>query len=161
MGTLDLVARAGLKVVSLPMCNLYLQDRHAHRTPRGRGITLIHEMRARGIPVSFASDTTRDPFYAYGDMDMIEVMRQATRIGHLDHTGTDWPHAFTTTPSATCGFDAPTLAPGAPADLVICNARDWTELFARPQSDRIVIRDGAAIDTALPDYSELDHLMRP
>jgi cytosine deaminase len=161
MGTLDLVARAGLKVVSLPMCNLYLQDRHAHRTPRGRGITLVHEMRARGIPVSFASDNTRDPFYAYGDMDMIEVMRQATRIGHLDHTGTEWPHAFTTTPSTTCGFDAPTLAPGAPADLVICNARDWTELFARPQSDRIVIRDGAAIDTALPDYSELDHLMRP
>ncbi len=159
--TLDLVAKAGLHAVSLPMCNLYLQDRHANRTPRGRGITLVHEMKARGIPISFASDNTRDPFYAYGDMDMIEVMRQATRIGHLDHNGTDWPHAFTTTPAASCGFDAPSLAPGAPADLVICNAREWTELFARPQSDRIVIRGGAPIDTSLPDYSELDHLMRP
>ncbi len=37
--------------------------------------------------VSFASDNTRDPFYAYGDMDMLEVMREATRIGHLDHSG--------------------------------------------------------------------------
>jgi cytosine/creatinine deaminase len=160
LDTLDLVARAGLHVVSLPMCNLYLQDRHAHRTPRIRGITLVHEMKARGINVSFASDNTRDPFYAYGDLDMIEVMREATRIGHLDHAGTDWPHAFLTNPARACGFDLPSLAPGTPADLVICKAREWTEFFARPQSDRIVLRAGRQIDRTLPDYSELDDLMR-
>jgi cytosine deaminase len=157
--TLDLVAEAGLHVVSLPMCNLYLQDRHAGRTPRGRGITLVHEAKARGIPVSFASDNTRDPFYAYGDLDMLEVLSQATRIGHLDHADLDWVRAVSTTPAATCGFDVPTLEPGAPADLVLFRARDWTELFARPQSDRIVLRTGQAIDRTLPDYSELDHLM--
>ncbi|WP_299503108.1 cytosine deaminase [uncultured Roseobacter sp.] len=157
--TMDLVARAGLNVVSLPMCNLYLQDRQPG-TPRGRGITLVHEMKARGINLSFASDNTRDPFYAYGDLDMIEVMREATRIGHLDHSDTDWTHAFTTNPAKACGFTAPSLTPGAPADLVICRARGWTELFARPQSDRIVLRDGVQIDRTLPDYAELDHLMR-
>lgn len=156
--TLDLVARAGLHVVSLPMCNLYLQDRHAGRTPRHRGITLVHEMKARGIPVSFAFDGTRDPFYAYGDMDMLEVMREATRIGHLDHSDPDWTRAFLTAPAA-CGFDIPNLGPGAPADLVICRARSWTELFARPQSDRLVIRGGVQIDTTLPDYALLDPLM--
>jgi cytosine deaminase len=159
--TLDLVADAGLNVVSLPMCNLYLQDRTAHRTPRWRGITLVHEMRARGINVSFASDNTRDPFYAYGDMDMIEVMREATRIGHLDHTGTDWPRAFLTNPAQACGFAAPDLAPGAPADFVLTKARSWTEFFARPQSDRIVVRGGQSIDRTLPDYAELDDLMEP
>ena len=160
LDTLDLVAKAGMNVVSLPMCNLYLQDRHAARTPRNRGITLVHEMKARGIPVSFASDNTRDPFYAYGDMDMIEVMREATRIGHLDHSDADWTHAVLTNPAVACGFDAPSLAPGAAADLVICNARSWTELFARPQADRIVLRAGQRIATAPPDYSELDPLMR-
>ena len=159
LDTLDLVANAGISVVSLPMCNLYLQDRHAHRTPRRRGITLVHEMKARGISVSFASDNTRDPFYAYGDLDMIEVMRQATRIGHLDHTGTDWAKSFVTNPAAACGFDAPSLEIGAPADLVICSARSWTEFYARPQADRVVLRSGQAIDTALPDYAELDDLM--
>ncbi|MEL7176104.1 MAG: cytosine deaminase [Pseudomonadota bacterium] len=159
MDTLDLVAKAGIHVVSLPMCNLYLQDRHAHRTPRGRGITLVHEMKARGISVSFASDNTRDPFYAYGDLDMIEVMRQATRIGHLDHTGTDWAHSFITNPAKACGFKTPSLAVGAPADLVICSARSWTEFFARPQADRVVLRAGQAINTSLPDYAELDELM--
>ena len=159
LATLDLVARAGIHVVSLPLCNLYLQDRQANRTPRLRGVTLVHEMKARGINVSFASDNTRDPFYAYGDLDMLEVMREATRIGHLDHTGSDWPLAFTTNPARAMGLPAPSLDPGAAADLVICKARTWTELFSRPQSDRIVIRAGRQIDRALPDYAELDELM--
>ena len=116
-------------------------------------------MKARGIPVSFASDNTRDPFYAYGDLDMIEVMREATRIGHLDHSEFDWVQSFLTRPAAACGFDAPRLTPGAPADLVICNARSWTELFARPQADRVVLRQGRVIDRTLPDYAELDCLM--
>lgn len=157
--TLDLVAKAELGVVSLPMCNLYLQDRYADRTPRWRGITLVHEMRARGIPVAFASDNTRDPFYAFGDLDMIEVMRQATRIGHLDHSRNDWPSAFACTPTDLCGFSVQDLKPGHPADMVICKARNWTELFSRPQSDRIVLRAGRRIDRTLPDYAELDHLM--
>ena len=157
--TMDLVARAGLNVVSLPMCNLYLQDRQSG-TPRMRGITLVHELKARGVNLSFASDNTRDPFYAYGDLDMIEVMREATRIGHLDHSAADWSEAFVTNPARACGFDLPGLDVGMPADLVICRARNWTELFARPQADRIVMRAGRQIDRQLPDYAELDHLMR-
>lgn len=159
--TLDLVAKAGIDVVSLPKCNLYLQDRIAGRTPRGRGVTLVHEMKARGINVSFASDNTRDPFYAYGDLDMLEVMREATRIAHLDHSDDDWSDAFVTNPAKATGFALPSLAPGAPADLVLFKARSWTELFARPQSDRIVLRAGRAIDRTLPDYADLDDLMEP
>lgn len=156
--TLDLVAQAGLNIVSLPMCNLYLQARAQGRTPRWRGLTVVHEMKARGINVSFASDNTRDPFYAYGDLDMLEVMREATRIGHLDHSDPDWVQAFLGNPARACGFAAPSLAPGAPADLVITRARNWSELFSRPQSDRIVMRKGRAIDRTLPDYAELDDL---
>ncbi|RZW12507.1 MAG: cytosine deaminase [Rhodobacteraceae bacterium] len=159
LDTIDLVARAGINIVSLPMCNLYLQDRASNRTPRFRGITLVHEMRSRGINVSFASDNTRDPFYAYGDLDMLEVMRQATRIGHLDHSDPGWPMAFATNPAEACSIDLPSLQSGAPADFIVFKARNWTELFSRPQTDRIVVRAGNMIDTTLPDYSELDHLM--
>jgi len=156
--TLDLMAEAGVQVVSLPMCNLYLQDRHHAGTPKRRGVTLAHEMKQRGIAVSFASDNTRDPFYAYGDMDMLEVMREATRIAHLDHSDADWVKAFSETPAASCGFDPAGLRIGSPADLVICSARNYTELFARPQADRIVLRNGVAIDRTLPHYAELDDL---
>jgi cytosine deaminase len=158
MGTLDLVAKAGINVVSLPMCNLYLQDRVSARTPRNRGVTLVHEMKARGINVSFASDNTRDPFYAYGDMDMLEVLREATRIAHLDHSDSDWARSFSETPAQVCGFSSLSLQNGDRADFLVFEARNWYELLSRPQSNRIVLRDGKAIDRRLPDYSELDHL---
>ena len=92
---------------------------------------------------------------------MLEVLREATRIGHLDHSRQDWVNAVLANPARACGFPAPSLAEGAPADLVIFRARSWTELFARPQSDRIVLRAGQAIDRTLPDYAELDPLMDP
>ncbi len=158
LDTIDLVAKAGLNVVSLPMCNMYLQDRVAARTPRSRGVTLVHEMKARGIKVSFASDNTRDPFYAYGDLDMVEVIREATRIAHLDHSVADWSSAFSDVAAQVCGFSSAGLEEGACADLVLFSARNWPELLARPQSNRVVIRDGKVIDRTLPDYAELDHL---
>ncbi|PTE09243.1 cytosine deaminase [Mesorhizobium helmanticense] len=159
--TLDKVAKAGLAVVSLPMCNLYLQDRRGDQTtPRWRGVTLLHEMKARGIPVAVASDNTRDPFYAYGDLDMLEVYRMATRILHFDHPVGDWPMAVTRTPADVMRLDGVgTLAAGGAADFVVFRGRSWTELLSRPESDRIVVRDGRAIERQLPDYAELDELM--
>ena len=158
--TIALVSEAGLAVVSLPMCNLYLQDRKRGRTPRWRGVAPVHEMRAAGIQVSFASDNTRDPFYAYGDLDMIEVMREAFRICHLDHSEQEWIDAFTTVPAETCRFQASRLAAGDVADFVICNAGNIRQLMCRPQADRVVVRGGRAIDRALPDYSQLNDLMK-
>jgi cytosine deaminase len=159
--TIDRVAEAGLSVVSLPLCNLYLQDRRAGATPRFRGVTLVHEFAARGVAVAFASDNTRDPFYAYGDLDMLEVMREATRIAHLDHPVGDWPAAFARTPAAIMGTGGGVIRDGGPADLVIFPARRWTELLSRPHPDRLVIRGGVAIDARPPDYAELDPFVEP
>ncbi len=161
LDTLDKVAKAGIAVVSLPMCNLYLQDRRQDgTTPRWRGVTLLHEMKARGIPVCVASDNTRDPFYAYGDLDALEVFRMATRILHLDHPTGDWIRTVTATPAQAMQVEgAGTLSKGSPADFIVFRGRSWTELLSRPESDRIVVRDGKAIERSLPDYAELDDLM--
>ncbi|MDP3896465.1 MAG: cytosine deaminase [Mesorhizobium sp.] len=161
LDTLDKVARAGIGVVSLPMCNLYLQDRrHDGTTPRWRGVTLLHEMRARGIPVAVASDNTRDPFYAYGDLDMLEVYRMATRILHFDHPVAAWPDTVGASPADIMRLpDAGRLAVGCAADFVAFKGRSWTELLSRPESDRIVVRGGRAIARQIPDYAELDDLM--
>ena len=161
LDTLDKVARAGMAVVSLPMCNMYLQDRrHDGTTPRWRGVTLLHEMKARGIPVAVASDNTRDPFYAYGDLDMLEVYRMATRTLHFDHPVADWPRTVASTPADIMRLpDAGRIAVGGTADLVIFRGRSLTELLSRPESDRIVIRDGAVVERMVPDYAELDEWM--
>ncbi|GAB4368456.1 MAG: cytosine deaminase [Elainellaceae cyanobacterium] len=180
--TLALVKQAGIGVVSLPMCNLYLQDRNqlaSHnwqtgteaaadsvsspvptQTPRWRGVTLIHELKHSGIPVAVASDNCRDPFYGFGDHDVLEVFTQSTRIAHFDAPYGNWCHTVTRTPADLMGLsDSGRIEVGLPADLVLFKARYFSELLARPQSDRIVLRNGKSIDTTLPDYAELDDLV--
>jgi cytosine deaminase len=157
MATIRLCAEAGLNVINLPMCNMYLQGRQAGRTPRWRGITMVHEFQAAGVAVSFASDNCRDPFYAYGDYDMMEVYREAVRIAQLDHPFGTWAASVAATPASSCGFAGQgRIAIAAAADLVLFNARSMTELLARPQSDRVILRSGKRIDTTLPDFRELD-----
>jgi cytosine deaminase len=158
---IDAVAEARIAVVSLPMCNMYLQDRRSGRTPRWRGVAPLHELAAAGVPVMVASDNTRDPFHAYGDLDMLEVYREAVRILHLDHSGPLWIRAVTATPADIMGFDrCGRIETGDSADLVLFRARSPTELLARPQSDRTVLVRGRPIDRTLPDYRELDGLMK-
>ncbi|MGV8938149.1 MAG: cytosine deaminase [Allorhizobium sp.] len=159
--TIDLVARAEIAVVSLPMCNMYLQDRIPGRTPRYRGVTLFHELAAAGVPTAVASDNTRDPFYAYGDLDPVEVFREAVRIVHLDHPLDEAARVVTRTPADILGRpDLSRITVGARADLVIFSARRWSEFLSRPQADRIIMRNGKGIDPSLPDYRELDPIMK-
>jgi cytosine deaminase len=158
--TIDLVANAGVTVVSLPMCNMYLQSRAPGVTPRRRGVTALHELAAAGVKVMIASDNTRDPFYAYGDLDMVEVYREATRFAHLDHPIGDWIAAATRTPAAVLGHQGlGTLTQGAQADLILFRARSWSEFLARPQSDRSILRGGRPSDATVPDYRELDAVL--
>ena len=158
--TLTLVKQANIGIVSLPMCNLYLQDRQSQRTPRWRGVTLVHELKAAGIPVAVASDNCRDPFYGFGDHDVLEVLNMAIRIAHLDMPYGDWPCAVTKTPADLMGLpNLGRIAIGLPADLILFKARNFSELLSRSQHDRTVLRQGIEIDTTLPDYRELDDLL--
>ncbi|NJK76782.1 MAG: cytosine deaminase [Microcoleus sp. SU_5_6] len=158
--TLDLVKAANIGIVSLPMCNLYLQDRQSQATPRWRGVTLLHELKAAGIPVVVASDNCRDPFYGFGDHDVLEVFNMAVRIAHLDTPYGDWPCAVTKTPADLMGLpNLGRIGVGLPADLILFKARNFSELLSRNQGDRTVLRQGIKIDTTLPDYRELDELL--
>lgn len=155
------MADLGVAAVALPLCNEFLQDRRAGRSPRIRGVAPVLEMAAQGVAVAVASDNTRDPFHAYGDLDLMEVFRSAVRLGHLDLPIAPWPATVTSTPAEIMGLAAGRIAVGATADLILFSARRYDELLARPQSDRIVIRDGRAIDATPPDFAELDDLGAP
>jgi cytosine deaminase len=158
--TLELVKLAKIGIVSLPMCNLFLQDRQAAKTPNWRGVTRVRELKQQGIPVAFASDNCRDPFYGFGDHDVLEVFEQAVRIAHLDTPYKDWIDSVTKTPAELMGLPhVGRLEVGLSADLIIFKGRYFSELLARSQHQRIVIRQGQQIDTTLPDYAELDDLV--
>jgi cytosine deaminase len=154
--TLDLVAEAEIAIVTLPTVNMYLQDRHAGRTPRWRGVTVVHEMLRRGIAVAAAGDNCRDSFYAYGDHDVLDTFRQAVRIVHLDHPVIGVPAMVGATPASFGGFPGHgRVAVGALARLIVLNARTINEIVSRPQSDRVVFDRGERLQAKAPDYSEL------
>ena len=159
-GIIARVADAGVAVVSLPMCNMYLQGRSAGKTPRWRGVAPLHELAAAGVDVAVASDNTRDPFYAYGDLDPVEVFREATRIVQFDHNGLNWLQTLTTSPGGLMRLHHKGgLEIGAPADLILFRARTLNELNSRPQADRKVFANGRLIVDRLPDYRDLDRVL--
>ncbi len=161
LDTLSLVKAAGIGIISLPLCNLYLQGRGyspegAPATPRWRGLTLLHEFMEAGVPVACASDNVRDAFYAWGDLDMVEVYTQSVRLGHLDTRLEASPSVATTGPAAIMGL--PThgrVAPGSPADLVVLAATTFNELLARPAARRRLIRGETFRSAEVPAYAEL------
>jgi cytosine/creatinine deaminase len=154
--TLDLAAEAEISIVTLPTVNMYLQDRQTKRTPRWRGVTVVHEMLSRGIRVSAAGDNCRDSFHSYGDHDVLDTFRQAVRILHMDHPVAGAPSLVGATPAAVGGFAGHgRIAVRDPARLIVLNARTINEIISRPQSDRVVILNGEKSNARVPDYSEL------
>lgn len=158
--TLEAMAQAGVALVALPQCNAHLMGRRPGATPRLRGLAPVHEARAAGVRVALASDNARDPFHAYGDLDMVELWRDAIRFGQLDHPVGDWPAAIGPVPAGIMGLPEGTgcIAAGGVADLILLSARNWSEFGARPADGRIVLRAGRPIDTTPPDWRDLDAL---
>ncbi|CAN1563042.1 SsnA Cytosine deaminase and related metal-dependent hydrolases [Rhabdaerophilaceae bacterium] len=156
---IEKLAEAQVGVVSLPMCNMYLQDRQSGRTPRWRGVAPLHELDAAGVTTMVASDNTRDPFYAYGDLDCVEVFREATRILQFDHGDRPWLETLLTRPANYMGLPSHgRLILGESANMVVFSARTLNEWLCRPQADRLVLIEGKASQTTMPDFAELDSL---
>ncbi|PZQ50821.1 MAG: cytosine deaminase [Rhodovulum sulfidophilum] len=152
---IGLVAEAGISIITLPPVNMYLQDRAPGRTPRWRGVTPVQELRAAGVRVAVAGDNCRDPFYAYGDHDMLDTFRQSARILHLDHPYADATALAGPVPAAIMGLAAGAIGPGRAADLMILEAWSMDQVIARPQSDRVLLRGGRPVAACPPSYAEL------
>lgn len=157
--TLALLREARIGVISLPLCNVYLQDRRAEgfpRTPQWRGITLIRDLLDAGVPVACASDNVRDAFYAFGDFDLLEVYAHSLQLAHLDAQLAESIRVVTSTAADLVGRpESGRIAPGAPASLVILPAHSFSELLSRPGAPRRRL-DGETLHAPLPPaYAEL------
>jgi cytosine deaminase len=51
------------------------------------------------------------------------------------------------------------IGAGYPADFILFSARTYSELLARAQSDRVIVRNGQPSTARLPDFAELDEIM--
>jgi cytosine deaminase len=157
--TIGLLREARIGVISLPLCNLYLQDRRTGgfpRTPRWRGVTLIRDLLDAGVKVACASDNVRDAFYAFGDFDLLEIYAQSLQIAHLDAHLADSVRVVTSAAADLVGRpEYGRIAPGAPAHLVLLAARSFSELLSRPGAPRRRLDGETLHRPAPPAYAEL------
>jgi cytosine deaminase len=149
LATLDAVARSPITLVTLPVTNLLLQDATTGRTPRTRGLTLVKEARARGIPVLIASDNVQDPFCAVGSYDPLEALTLGVPAAQLDAPFDIWSEALCRSDWLRRGPATPPLAVGAPADLIAFTAADGWGFPSRTQP-RVVLRNGLPLQGHVP-----------
>jgi len=136
--TVAKVAAAGITVIALPALNLFLEDR-GEATPRLRGLTLVSELVAAGVPVRFGSDNVGDVFYPYGDADPLEAAWLAALGAHVDDEDVLL--------AGICAGRA-RIAEGDPADLVLLEAESLRDALARRPAGRTVLRAGERVSGA-------------
>jgi cytosine deaminase len=122
------MAQAGLRVVTLPSCNLYLMGR-GDAEPKRRGITRVHELMEAGVDVAYASDNIRDPFRPFGNGDMLE---EGLLTAQLIQYGSDEELAKVLTMATYAaarifGYEKYGIEEGAIADLLLIDAESPVE----------------------------------
>jgi len=128
-------ARAQVTVVALPAANLFLQDR-GEASPVRRGVTLVRELVAAGVPVRCGTDNVRDWFYPFGDGDMLETALFAAVAAHLDE------------PDVLLGGICDgrrVIAEGDRADIVLIPASSLDDALARRPGGRVVLKQGRQV----------------
>jgi len=143
LSVLDEVAQAPITLVSLPITNQLLQDATPGHTPRLRGITLVKEARARGIPLLFASDNVEDPFCALGSYDPVDAVAAAAPLAQLDNPFDNWSDTICRADWLQQPAKGPAALLGSRADLVVftqANATGWPSRGG----PRVVLRTGVA-----------------
>lgn len=154
--TLALAREADLAFVSMPTPMMYLMDRKKGRTPLWRGVTAANEIRAAGLPLAIGGDNCRDAWFAYGDHDMLDTLKQAIRVFQADEPLTGSLSMAARTPADLIGRpDLGRIGVGLPAHLILFSARSLNVILSRDQSDRIVLHHGRQVTDPLPLHHDL------
>jgi cytosine deaminase len=138
------VAEAGLRVITLPLTNLYLMGRGWDGSPP-RGLTLIRRFLDAGVTVAAGSDNIRDPFNPMGRADPLALASLLVSVAHL--TVTEAYDTVSTAARQVMGLPDVRVEVGSPADLLAVRALSLDEALARNPDDRIVIGRGRVLAT--------------
>ncbi len=139
---LDLVARAGLGVVTLPITNLYLQGREVTQAAP-RGLAALRPILDAGIPLAAGADNLRDPFNPVGRADPFETTSLLVTAGYL--TAEQALAAVTTGARTVLGLAQAGVEPGDVADLMLVPDTEPGDLIAGAEDARVVLHGGRVV----------------
>ncbi|HSL73460.1 MAG TPA: amidohydrolase family protein [Ilumatobacteraceae bacterium] len=137
----ELVAAAGIGVVTLPHTNLWLGGRDQQPVPRG--LTAVAALRAAGVAVAAGADNLQDPFNPLGRACPFETAGLMVLVAH-DLPPVAWS-AVSRDARRVLGRPGGTIEVGAPADLVAVPATSLRQAIAEGPSGRRVFRAGREV----------------
>jgi cytosine deaminase len=137
----ELVAAAGIGVITLPHTNLWLGGRNQQPVPRG--LTAVDALRAAGVAVAAGADNLQDPFNPMGRACPFETASLMVLVAH-DLPTVAWD-SVSTQSRRVLGLPAGDLTVGAPADLVAVPSASLRQAIAEGPFPRRVFRAGVEI----------------
>jgi cytosine/creatinine deaminase len=141
-GTIAAMVTAGVRVVTLPLTNLYLMGRGWETSPP-RGLTAIRQLLDAGVTAAAGGDNIRDPFNPLGRADPLATASLLVTAGHVSVT--EAYDAVSVNARKVLGLPRAGVAPGLVADLLAVRAVSLDDAIARTPDDRIVIGAGRVI----------------
>jgi cytosine deaminase len=149
---LDVVADAGVSIVTNPLTNLYLQGwQHPVATPRA--IPPLAAIRAAGIPLAAGGDNVQDPFNPLGNADMVDVAAALVLAGHLKPREA-WQVA-STGGRAVMGLPPARAVAGDSADGILVRSTSVAEAIAERAVDRVVLRAGRVVSVRRTSFDSV------
>lgn len=139
---LDVVARAGIGIVTLPITNLYLQGRGVDGVVP-RGLPPLRAILDAGIPLAAGADNLRDPFNPVGRADPFETTSLLVTAGHL--TPREALAAVTDGPRTVLGLPPVGAVAGHAADLVLVPDVPLLDVLAGATTARVVVHGGRVV----------------
>ncbi|HYN34117.1 MAG TPA: amidohydrolase family protein [Ilumatobacteraceae bacterium] len=134
----ELVAAAGIGVVTLPHTNLWLGGRDQQPVPRG--LTAVGALRAAGVAVAAGADNLQDPFNPMGRACPFETAGLMVLVAH-DLIDTAW-RAVSSDVRRVVGLGGGSIEPGQVADLLAVRASTLRSAIAEGPPGRRVWRRG-------------------
>jgi cytosine/creatinine deaminase len=148
------IARAGLHMVTNPLDNAVLQGRF-DTGPIRRGHTRVKQLREAGVNVAIGHDSVMDPWYPLGYGDPLQAAFVLAHLGHMsgDAELRTLIDMITVAPAAALGVADYGLHVGAPADLVVFDARSEAEALRLQRPRHLVLRAGRVVAATEPARS--------
>jgi cytosine deaminase len=137
----ELVAAAGIGVVTLPHTNLWLGGRNQQPVPRG--LTAVDALRGAGVSVAAGADNLQDPFNPMGRACPFETASLMVLVAH-DLPDVAWD-SVSAASRRVLGLPGGTIEPGAPADLLAVRGASLRQVIAEGPSPRRIFRRGVEV----------------
>ncbi|MFD0681072.1 MULTISPECIES: amidohydrolase family protein [unclassified Paenibacillus] len=146
---IERMADSGLKAVSLPAVNLYLQGRE-DGFPVRRGVTRLKEIWEAGISIAVASDNIHDPFHPFGRGDLVQIALIASYAAHMGRPADlrTLLRMITDVPATVLGLECYGVKIGCDANFVVIDCQSPEELFTLLPDRRWVYSQGKWVRVA-------------